>query len=493
MGLVAQGISKSFGAVRAVRNVSVEFKPGRVRALVGENGAGKSTLVKCLAGFHQWDTGQATLDAQDYRPHSLREAVAQGVAMVFQELTIHPMLTIAENIFVDRLRQFRGPGGLLDRRRLRDEAQRVLSQLEADIDIDADVTTLTLAQTKIVELARAVSTNAKVIFLDEVTAYLDSREIPILLQTVEQLKEQGIAIGYISHHLQEVLQLADDITVMRDGEVVAERKRGETSQDELERLMVGRETADQQRSQVRTAGARRVILQVRDLAVGSKVSGVSFELNEGEILGIAGLAGSGGEEVLRALIGDLPISAGSVTLGGKPFVPVHPHAAIRHGISYVPGDRASEGVLLGADITQNMTLSRIPRRGIWIDRRAERDAVAEYMATLNVKAESSKTLCGNLSGGNQQKVVIGKCLNARPRILLLNNPTRGIDVGARREIQHFIGRLVEQGMAVVLVSEDLPELLQMSDRILVMRQGRISKSFSANERPTEEQIIQFML
>ncbi|NPV52373.1 MAG: sugar ABC transporter ATP-binding protein [Firmicutes bacterium] len=493
MELIAHNICKSFGPIKALDNVTIAFKAGEVKAVVGENGAGKSTLVKILAGLYRPDSGTVTLDGRSYNPASLNDAVKSGVAIVLQETTINPCLTIAENIFIDRLRDFVKPSGLIDWGKLKAEAQNVLDSLNAGIDVNSNIEGLDLGQWKIIELARAISHKPKVLFLDEVTAFLGAREVPALLGIVAELRKRGIAIGYISHHMGEVFKIADTITVMKDGKWVADRKVYEVTRQEIEAMMVGRDIGEEMYPKRDNEPSTDMVLSVDNLKVPGSVNGISFDLHRGEVLGIGGLKGSGGESILRAIYGDMPFGSGKMVLEGEPFCPRGPYDAVKHGIALVPGERTLEGLITILSVMFNMSLIAMPKRGLLLDRAAEARLAKAYVAELMIKTPDAMTACANLSGGNAQKVVLGKCLASRPRVLLLNNPTRGIDVGARYEIYHLINRLASQGLSIILLSEDLPELLSMSDRILIMRQGHINRSFGREDKPSEEEVISYML
>lgn len=492
MELVARDISKSFGPIKAVDRVSITFKSGEVKAVVGENGAGKSTLVKTLAGLCEPDSGSVTLGGAPFSPANLSDGVAKGVSIVFQETTINPYLTVAENIFIDRLRSFTKWSGVIDWKRLMSCAEKVLESVESDIDVNASVGSLDLGQWKIIELARALSYEPKVLFLDEVTAFLNAQEVKRLLQVVESLRNKGMAIGFISHHLSQVFEIADTVTVMKDGKWVADHHISDVTRREVEAMMVGRDVGESIYPVRRQQTLGDVVLSVDGLNVVRGAKNVSFQLRKGEILGIGGLKGAGGEGILRAIYGDMPFE-GTMLMNGIPFSPRNPHQAVAAGVALVPGERTLEGLITILSVLYNLSLMRIPKKGFIIDKRAELSLAEKYVNNLMIKTPSLTASCSNLSGGNAQKVVLGKCLASHPQVLLLNNPTRGIDVGARYEIYHVIQELISQGLSIILLSEDLPELLAMSDRLLIMRRGQVSKTFIRDDKPSEEEVISYML
>jgi len=492
--LEAEHISKSFGATQALRDVGIRLEAGKVHALVGENGAGKSTLFKICSGVIPADTGTMVLDGQPYNPANMRQAQHQGVALVFQELTIIPSLSIAENIFIDRMQDYAGPLGLTNWRSLRQAAQAILNDIGAEISVDQNLEDLDLGQLKIIEVARALSYKPKVLFLDESTAFLSTQEIRALFDVIANLKKQGIAIGYISHHLDEIDAIADVITILKDGNWVGVFGADELDNAEIEARMVGREIGHAiYPPRVTPIDINQQILELRHVTLPGSLEPIDLTLHRGEILGIAGLKGSGGETILSMINGDVGISAGDVFLEGKHYRPHHPSDAWARGIAYMPGDRAREGVIADFSVRVNLSMSSIPRKGPFVDRTTETQLVRNLVSTVQVKASSIESPCSSLSGGNLQKVVLGKCLAPEPQILLLNNPTRGIDVGARMEIYGVIRHLAEQGVSVLLVSEDLLELIGMSDRILVMRKGRVSRVFQHGDSFTEEEIVRHMI
>lgn len=494
MRLQAQHISKNFGPTRALIDVSFTLQPGKVHALVGENGAGKSTLFKVCSGVISKDNGTMSLGDQPYAPRNIRQAQDSGVALVFQEITINPSLNVAENIYIDRMRNFASLTGITTWKKLRDQAQELLDSIQADISATEDPSRLDLGQLKVVEVARALSYNPKVLLLDESTAFLSTREIETLFGVINVLRDRDIAIGYISHHLEEVEKLADEITILKDGAWVGHYQRDELTNEQIESLMVGREVGANMYPATRQFVAdEKPVLDIKQVSVSDVLRDVNLSIYGGEVLGIGGLKGAGGEVLLSVLNGDIAPKSGAMRLNGSEYKPRQPFDAWAQGISYLPGDRTREGLIMEFSVRENLSMAAIPHRGLMVDRAAERQLVADIIPRLQIKAQSPHVPCSSLSGGNLQKVVLGKCIAARPNILLLNNPTRGVDVGARMQIYDVIRRLAEEGLSVIMVSEDLSELIGNSDRIVIMRKGKVSKEFNHDEFPSEEEIITYMI
>lgn len=490
--LTAENISKSFGGAAALRNVSVQFQPGEVVALVGENGAGKSTLLKVLAAVVARDGGSATIDGHPYAPKTQRQAERAGVALVFQEQNVNHAVTIAENIMLGRLRDFR-KFGLIDRAGLNREAQAILERIGAEFSVHDDIAALDLGQIKTIEVARALALSPRFIFFDESTAFLNHAEATRLMAVIGELRRQGIGIGFVSHHLQEVFDIADKIVVLKDGALVGAYPVSEMTETRLYELMVGRDMVGGLFPPRARMMGEDDVLAVRDLATTDGVS-ISLALQAGAVVGIGGLKGSGGEAVIAALAGSERVRSGAMLHDGKPHAPRQPRDAWRDGIATLPGDRTGEGVISAFSVLENLTLAARPRRFGWIaDRAAMRRMALAQVEGLAIKTQSLDAPVGSLSGGNMQKVALGKCLAARPRILLLNNPTRGVDIGAKAEIYRVIRSLADAGMAVLMVTEDLPELLGLSDRILITRRGCISHEFPPGARPSEEDVVKWMM
>lgn len=497
MTLTASDLHKSYGQTRAVDGVSVVLRPGMVHAIVGENGAGKSTTLRMLAGAERPDSGAMTLDEARYAPPSVVGAAALGVSLVYQEITINRSLTVAENIFINRLRQFAGPLGFVDRRRMELAAQAILERIGAQISVSADTGSLNLGELKCIEIARALSTNPKILLLDESTAYLDHREVQAVLRVISELKGQGMTVAFVSHHLDEVLAVADELTILKDGQYVGTYRTAEIEPNEIHRRMVGRELAKSiypPRPPKDPGKPRRgpVVFEACEVAVGRELDGVSLDVHAGEILGLAGLKGAGAEALFAAICGDLPLRSGSMKLANGSYAPSSPTFAWRQGVAHLPGDRHNEGLIADFSLLDNLVMARPPHRGPFFDRAAAIAIAGDLIAQFGIKTQSVDASCRSLSGGNLQKVVIGKCLAVQPRLLLLNNPTRGVDIGARAEIYRIIQQKAAQGLAVILSSEDMPELIGMSDRLLVLRQGQITHRIETAADATEHDIIGHM-
>jgi ABC-type sugar transport system ATPase subunit len=496
--LQATGISKAFPGVRALDDVSITVRRGRLNALLGENGAGKSTLMNILAGVFPPDTGTVVLEGKPVSFANTRQAQAAGISILFQELNLVPDLSIAENIFIGRepLNRF----GLVDYPRLNRDAAALLSELELDIDPRTPVVQLRVGAQQVVEIAKAISFNSRVIIMDEPTSAITDHEIEILFRQIRRLKQNGVGIVYITHKLDELPQIADDITVFRDGTFVGTKPFAEVTRDEMIRMMVGRDLADLFLKTTVAAGdevlrVRNLSLQHAERAGDFAVKDVSFEVRRGEVLGIFGLMGAGRTELLQTIFGLYPkTSTGEIRIEGEPVEINSPEDAIAAGLALAPEDRKAEGVLLGLSVAHNTTLSclsKIERYGL-LQPALERELVGHYVSRLRVKTPSQEQAMVNLSGGNQQKVVLAKWLATEPTVLLLDEPTRGIDINAKKEIYTLIDELAQSGLGVVMVSSELPEILGIADRIMVLCEGRKTAEFSRSEA-TEEKVVKAAL
>ncbi len=477
-----QHISKSFGGVHALQDVHFDIVPGEVHALLGENGAGKSTLIKIITGVHQPDSGELLLEGRPIRFASTREAQEHGIAAIYQEPSLFPDLDIAENILVGR--QPMGRWGV-DWKRMYQDASALLQRLGMSLDPRTKARELSVAQQQVVEIARALSINAKVLIMDEPTSSLTQREVEELFTIVRQLRASGTAIVFISHRLEELFALADRVTTLRDGRYVDTRALADVTTADLIRMMVGRTLDELFPKQAVEPG--EVVLEVEGLGIAGGFSDVSFELRRGEILGMAGLIGAGRTNVARALFGVEPATVGTIKIDGKAVSINSPSQAMALGIGYVPEDRKEHGLVLQMSIADNVTLPVLADFATmgWIDTRGEATAAAAASRQLEVKMTSVEQTAGQLSGGNQQKVVLAKWLGTRPRVLILDEPTRGIDVGTKAAVHALMSSLAAQGMAILMISSELPEVLGMSDRILVMREGRLTGQFSRAEANQE--------
>ena len=483
--LEMRDISRRFGSTQALDGVSLSLYPGEIHALLGENGAGKSTLIKIMTGVHQPDSGQILLDGRPVRIRSTLEAQRLGIAAIYQEPLMYPDLSVAENIFIAHADR----GLWVDWGRLYRDAEEILAQLDVRLDVRQPARGLSVAAQQTVEIAKALSLQVRVLIMDEPTAALSAHEVDQLFAIVQRLRDQGVAILFISHRLEEVFRLADRITVFRDGRLISSAPRNEITPEQAIRDMAGRsiEQLFPRRDTVRD----RVLVQVRDLGRTGVFSGISFDVREGEVLGFAGLVGARRTDVGLALFGIAPADRGTITIDGHPVRITNPTQAMRHGIAYVSEDRRGLGLSLPMSIAANITLPSLRRylspAGL-IRRTAEIAVAEEYRRRLSIRAPSVDVEVSRLSGGNQQKVMLSKWLNTRPRLLILDEPTRGIDVGAKAEVHQMIDDLAAEGIAIILISSDLPEVLAMSDRVLVMREGRQMGIFSRQEA-TQERVL----
>jgi rhamnose transport system ATP-binding protein len=478
-------VSKAFGATQALDDVSLALQRGEIHALLGENGAGKSTLIKIFTGIQQPDSGEFRLDGVPIQVSSPQDAQRFGVAAIYQEPMIFPDLSVAENIFIGH----RDRGKIVDRRRMEREAEEVLARLDVHLDVGEPARGLTLAEQQTVEIAKAISLDVRVLIMDEPTASLSAHEVRRLFRIVANLRQQGVAILFISHRMEEVFEIADRVTILRDGRWISTTPRAELTPASAIRQMVGREVKELFRRQRREPGAVR--LEARQLSREGVFQDVSFDLRAGEVLGFAGLVGARRTDVGLALFGIAPADRGEIRLDGQHVAIASPRDAMARGIAYSTEDRRQLGLVMPLSIAANISLPSLPRflspNGL-VRRTAERDAAEGFRQRLSIRAPSVETPTAALSGGNQQKVVISKWLETKPKVLILDEPTRGIDVGAKVEVHQLIDDLAAEGMAIILISSDLPEVLAMSDRILVMREGRQMAIFDHDDA-TQERVL----
>ncbi len=465
--------------MQALNNVDFSVLRGETHILLGENGAGKSTLVKILSGAYHKDAGEIFFDGEQIEISTPLDAQRKGISIIYQEFNLIPGLSVAENIFLGR-EPVKG-NKLINWRVLNEDAKAILDKLHADVSPTALVATLSVAEQQLVEIAKALSFGAKLIIMDEPSATLTPAEIDRLFAVIRDLKRAGVSIIYISHHLDEIFEIGDRVTVLRDGELVATDDIKNVTKDMIIRWMVGRDLTNTYPPRTTTPG--EVVLEVQNLSRRGELHDISFHLRRGEILGIAGLVGSGRTELVRALYGADPIDRGEIKLHGRTLAIKTPKESIKNGIGFLPEDRKQEGLVLEQSVKNNVTLAnlvKVVKNGI-ISGSAEKAAVDEYVRNLGIRTVNQQVLIKNLSGGNQQKVVLAKWLFTDSDILIFDEPTRGIDVGAKYEIYQLMNRLTEQGKSVIMVSSELPEIIGMSDRVLVLHNGRITGEYTRDQ------------
>ena len=483
------GIDKAFSGNVVLKDVQFSLADGEIHALMGENGAGKSTLMKILTGIYERDAGIVKVDGQEVHFKSPKEAEAMGIAVIHQELNILPDLTVAENLFLGN-EQTIGKSGILKTKEMNKEASRILSQLGLDVDVKTPAGQLSVGKQQIIEIAKAIETHAKVIIMDEPTAALTDREIKTLFKTIRKLQSQGVSFVYISHRMEEIFAICDRITILRDGQYIGVRVIKETTFDEIVKMMVGRELGD--RFPERSAKIGNIKLEVKGLTRNGYCEDINFQLRKGEVLGIAGLMGAGRTEVVQTLFGYRKMNKGEIFIDGKKVRISNPILAKKHGIGYVTEDRKTEGLVVDFSIKENIMLTNLDkasRLGI-IDRKKETSFVDKLIKKLGVRTSGAAQTAKSLSGGNQQKVVIAKWLGDEPKILILDEPTRGVDIGAKKEIYQIINDLAEQGVAILMISSELPEIIGMADRVLVMHEGKITGEVTKEEM-TQEKIMYY--
>ncbi|KHN89741.1 ribose ABC transporter ATP-binding protein RbsA [Pectobacterium actinidiae] len=484
--LQLQGITKSFPGVKALSGAALNVYPGKVMALVGENGAGKSTMMKVLTGIYRKDAGSIHFLGQEVDFNGPKASQEAGIGIIHQELNLIPQLTIAENIFLGR--EFTNRFGRIDWNKMYAEADKLLKRLNLRYDSRRMVGDLSIGDQQMVEIAKVLSFESKVIIMDEPTDALTDTETASLFSVIKELQSQGCGIVYISHRLKEIFEICDDITVFRDGQFIGERPVSDLQEDTLIEMMVGRKLEDQYPRSSKVPGEIR--LKVQNLS-GPGVDSVNFTVRKGEILGVAGLMGAGRTELMKILYGALPRTGGNVTLDGRDVVTRKPQDGLANGIVYISEDRKRDGLVLGMSVKENMSLTALryfSHAGGRLKHAEEQLTVADFIRLFNVKTPSMEQPIGLLSGGNQQKVAIARGLMTRPNVLILDEPTRGVDVGAKKEIYQLINQFKEEGLSIILVSSEMPEVLGMSDRIIVMHEGRLSGDFPI-EQATQEALM----
>ena len=481
--LELRGVTKSFGPVAALRNGNIRVTRGSIHALVGENGAGKSTLVKIVAGVHRRDSGDLLLGGRSVDFSSTAASKALGIAVIYQEPTLFPDLSVTENIFMGR--QPLATGRRVDRAAMYAEAEALFTRLGVHIDPRRPALGLSIADQQIIEIAKAISLDARVLIMDEPTAALSGVEVDRLFAVARSLRDEGRGLVFISHRFDEVFALCDTVTVMRDGDYISTRRIDETSVDEIVSLMVGREVGDLFPKTPATVG--EPVLSVEGLTSAGVFHDVTFDVRAGEIVGLAGLVGAGRSEIARAVFGVDHYDSGTVTMNGERVAPHNPRAAIRSGMAFVPEDRRKQGLVTEASVARNVAgviRGALARAGILTDR-AESRAAAPWAARLEVKTNALDMSAATMSGGNQQKVVIAKWLATKPSLLIIDEPTRGIDVGTKAEVHRLLSELAGEGLAILMISSELPEVLGMADRVLVVCEGRLTVDLARDEATPE--------
>lgn len=486
--IALKGVSKVFPGVKALDSIDLELFPGEVHGMVGENGAGKSTLIKILTGAHKNDFGQIVIEGRETKIEGPKHAMNLGITAIYQELNIVRQLSVAENVFLGREVKKRGPAHLLDLKKMREKAAELLKDLGQNIDPKINVAKLGLGQQQMVEIAKALTVQTKLLIMDEPTSSLSGKEVRELLKTVKNLKERGLAIIFISHRLDEVMEICDRVTVMRDGKKIKTLPISEVTTDGLIHLMVGR-NLDQQFPKASVAKGKEA-LRVENLTSQGVCANVSLKVYHGEILGIAGLVGAGRTEVARAIFGADQRDSGEIYIDGRKVEINSPQDAMRHGIAFLTEDRKGQGLILDNTINFNMNIASLKKNlGVLLKVKKLKEITLQNIQKLNINPPSDSFVVRQLSGGNQQKVVIAKWLNTNAKVFIFDEPTRGIDVGAKVEVYNVMNELVANGTAVIMISSELPELLGMSDRIAVMSEGKVTAEIM-REEANQEKIIQ---
>ncbi|MFZ0530063.1 MAG: sugar ABC transporter ATP-binding protein [Propionicimonas sp.] len=485
--LEMRGIGKSFPGVKALEGVNLTIREGQVHALLGENGAGKSTLIKILSGAYTKDEGEITFDGQPVEIKAPADAERLGISTIYQEFNLTPNMSIAENIFLGHLPV---KAGRIDWATVKSKSRELLDSLDVNLPVDTMTGTLSVAQQQMVEIAKALNRNTRILVMDEPSAVLSERDIENLFAVVRRLQAAGIGIIYISHRLKEIFELADEVTILKDGRYVDTKAVADVDMDDLVKLMIGRDLSDVYPKPDHQPG--EVVLEVSHLAQTHLAKDVSFTLRAGEIIGFAGITGSGRTEVARVIFGADRATAGEMTLFGKPYRPSSPRDAINHGVALVTEDRKRQGLLLKLQVYFNTTVSgldRLTKFGV-LQLKQEQTLVKDWIQNLRIKTPSPEFMVVNMSGGNQQKVILARWLSLGIKVFIMDEPTRGIDVGSKAEIYQIMADLAKEGVAIIMISSELPEVLGMSDRVMVMREGRIVKEL-AREEASEEAVMQY--
>jgi ribose transport system ATP-binding protein len=487
--LEVREVTKRFPGVLALDNVSFRLRAGEVHALVGENGAGKSTLIKVITGVHQPDAGRVLFDGQEVSFASPREAQEAGISTIYQEINLIPLRSVAQNLFLGR--EPRTSLGLTDTGRMKREAAELLERYGVEADVSAPVRSLGIGVQQMVAIVKAVSLEARVVIMDEPTSSLEAHEVETLFRVIRQLRQDGVGVVYVSHRLEELYEICERVTVLRDGKVVHEGNLAELPRLELIATMLGREVPEvEQRTAAhaaREARAGEPVLEAHDLTAYRAPQGVSIDVRRGEVVGLAGLLGSGRTETAKAIFGAQPLESGTVEVDGKDVNPDSPGAAIKSGLAFLPEDRKAEGIIPDLSVRENIIAAALPRlsRGGFVSKKAQDELVERFMTRLDIKAASPDQPVGELSGGNQQKVMLARWLCMEPKVLILDEPTQGIDVGAKAEVQQLIAELAQQGLGVVMIDSEPEELIEASDRVVVLRDGAVADTLSGDDLDEE--------
>ncbi len=486
MQIEMKGIDKSFGSNQVLKDAGFVLTDGEVHALMGENGAGKSTLMKILTGVYTKDAGTIYVDGREVNYKNLQEAEKAGIVFIHQELNVLYDLTVEENLFIGK--EIKGKFGFCNQKAMRKKAEEALGRLGVHISPAEVMSNLSVGQQQMIEICKALMVDAKVIIMDEPTAALTQSETLVLFDVIRSLKKQGISIVYISHRMEEIFELCDRISVLRDGTYIGTKNIPETNMNEIVKMMIGREIGE--RYPVRNCKIGDTVLKVKDLTSSGVFHSVSFEVKAGEVLGVSGLMGAGRTEIMQAIFGNLHCDSGSIEINGKEVHIKSPIQAMKCGIGFITEDRKVEGLMLEESIEKNIALANLPRVSNHhvMDRKKEDDLVKKGIEELHIKCFGPDHECNNLSGGNQQKVVFAKWIYTDPKILILDEPTRGVDIGAKKEIYTIINELAEKGVAIIMVSSELPEVLGMSDRIMVVREGEV-RGIIGREEANQENIM----
>ena len=483
-------LCKAFPGVKALNDVSFSIEKGEVLALMGENGAGKSTLIKILAGAYRMDSGEIFCEGKKVQINDRNDSTKLGISIIFQELNLFSNLSVAENIFVNR--EFRKAGFIYDREKTNSEAKLLLERVGLNCSPDTKLGKLSVSQRQMVEIAKALSADVRLIIMDEPTSSLTDTEVDKLFDIINNLKKRGVSILFVSHKINEVRRIADRVHILRDGEYIATLKKEEITEEAIIKSMVGRTLENIFVKQYAEIG--EIALEVRNLCTKNFLKNISFNVRKGEIVGFAGLVGAGRSEVMRAVFGLDAISEGEILIDGKPVRINSPSDAIKHGLGLVPEDRKHDGLILGMSVMKNgsiVMLDKLSKHGL-INDALEYETIESYVEKLSIKTQSMEKEVKDLSGGNQQKVVVAKWLANNPQILIVDEPTRGIDVAAKKEIHNLISNLAKSGVAIIMISSEMPEVLGMCDRIYVMHEGRI-RSELCREEATQEKIMKVIL